>query len=188
MVYLTFYLIIQFFWQADSFDIDRECSESPREATPDSDSGYMASCVVVSSSSSVVSHLPRQDSSGAAGVPTSPGAMAKPSFLSEMQAKHRAAAAKAESPDPSQVQAQAPPPPRNSNKVTSPSLPKGAVMMPGFGPQSPPGGGGNSLADQLKNRLEERRRTSQHEDLSESMAKDVKQAVKVAHDASEFLS
>ena len=58
-------------------------------------------------------------------------------------------------------------------------------QQPGF-PGSPPGGGGlgPTLADQLKNRLEERRR-SQEETVSPSdpLHAEMRQAVKAANDA-----
>ena len=68
--------------------------------------------------------------------------------------------------------------------------------MPGFGP-SPLGSPSNgpSLADQLKSRLEERRRSKEEDVVSpaaagslvpESIAQDIQQAVKVANENGKF--
>ena len=84
-----------------------------------------------------------------------------------------------------------PPPPRDQKPqamvaaVMGPSSKVMQQQQPGF-PGSPPGGSGPTLADQLKNRLEERRR-SQEEVMVSSPADplhaEMKQAVKAANEA-----
>ena len=122
----------------------------------------MAACVVVSKSTAPVTK-------------SSPTAR-PPSFLGEMQALHKAKAT--ESPEAAS-------PPRQKQQVSSPpGIPKGGIPMPGFG--SPPGPAGSSLANQLKSKLEERRRTSQENSPTEpqSLVQDVQEAVKIANDNS----
>ena len=86
-----------------------------------------------------------------------------------------------------------PPPPRDQKPqamvaavMAGPPPPKGGAVQPGF-LGSPPGGVGPTLADQLKNRLEERRRSQEETTVSASSSDpheiQMRQAVKAANDA-----
>ncbi len=71
--------------------------------------------------------------------------------------------------------------------VALPGMNESPLGSPG-GPSSP---AGTSLADQLKSRLEERRRSKEGESstgacVPESIAADIEQAVKVANENGEF--
>ena len=78
-------------------DIDRDSSVSPREATPDSDSGYTGA-VTVSHTQNTTTFQNHQSSDAAAAPVSAPGSNKSspshrphpPSFLGEMQALHRA--------------------------------------------------------------------------------------------------
>ena len=158
--------------ESDEAVVVRESSES-REETPDSDSGY-----------------------NGAGNNNKPNAM-----FNELRMRQNNIA-EAESTYVNVGQPPAPVPNRDQKpphasrqaiapaSMGSPTYPKGGVSM--FGPQSPlgsPNGAGNqSLADQLKSRLEERRRSKEGVDegggamVPESIAQDIEQAVKIANE------
>lgn len=156
--------------ESDEAVVVRESSES-REETPDSDSGY-----------------------NGAGNNNKANAM-----FNELRMRHNNEAestyvnvSQPAAPVPNRDQK----PPHASRQVIasmgSPPYPKGGVAM--FGPQSPlgsPNGAGNqSLADQLKSRLEERRRSKEGVEeggamVPESIAQDIEQAVKIANETGE---
>ena len=153
----------ELFFQVDS-------CEDTRENTPDSDSGYVGSVVTVTSSSrtfnpplpaALPAALPVSSGSEPAASATSPLGAPPKSFLSEMQNVHRRKA---------QAQAAA-----------------SAVMEQ---PQNfPPSSTQNTLADQLRSRLEERRKSKEEETpnnafVPEFLTANVEKAVKVANDTS----
>ncbi len=92
------------------------------------------------------------------------------------------------------VPAKSSPPTSNQAVRQQPQLqqqqqyPAGAVPMPGFGPSpaGSPGSGSGTLADQLKNRLEERRRSKEEvmdgSGVPDRLAADVEHAVRVANE------
>ncbi|CAB4064737.1 PPP1R9 [Lepeophtheirus salmonis] len=144
---------------ASSFQtLDQEsCSES-REATPDSDSGYMAATCVAVSNRTYNKPLPPLPK---ANPPISPSK--NPNFLAEM---NNAVQRRQE---------------QHKTNTKSQPLPNPAVSS------SIAGGGGNmSLADQLKSSLEERRKNAAVANLEsgvpDEVIADIKQAVKIADD------
>ncbi|XP_071744722.1 uncharacterized protein [Lepeophtheirus salmonis] len=146
------------FQTTDSFELDQEsCSES-REATPDSDSGYMAATCVAVSNRTYNKPLPPLPK---ANPPISPSK--NPNFLAEM---NNAVQRRQE---------------QHKTNTKSQPLPNPAVSS------SIAGGGGNmSLADQLKSSLEERRKNAAVANLEsgvpDEVIADIKQAVKIADD------
>ena len=192
--------------QGDSFDIDRESSDSPREQTPDSDSGYMASCVTVVSTTSSSSrtfqsrlhntnqpsdHLGlnqnhNKDENKVVVNSQTNTAGSRPNFLAEMQsAQQRRRLSKDSNGDT--APRVAPSNTTNSTTITQcKDVPKNAVpVVPKSNGAAPANGRGNanSLAEQLKTRLEERRRTSDEKEVHD-LAADVQKAVNVANENS----
>ena len=178
--------------QGDSFDIDHESSDSPREQTPDSDSGYMASCVTVvsatsSSSSRTFQQIPRQhhqtiEDQQACGVGKNTvtllnaagGASDRPTnFLAEIQSAQQKRRISRDRTGDNAISPSSP----ITNLVANHSVP---------GPQAGKTNAfSNSLADQLKSRLEERRRNSDEKEVN-NLAADVQKAVNVANENSKL--
>ena len=193
--------------QGDSFEIDRESSESTREQTPDSDSGYMASCVTVVSSTSSQNRTFQQSrtisNSHKPSVPTVQGIQAnnegssatvvthinaasnsRPNFLAEMQSAQQKRRLSKE--NISESASSSP----STNNVSQKDVPKrnlpvishdhGEIQNAGKNnPMS------NSLADQLKLRLEERRKNSDDSE-AQNLAADVQKAVNIANESSKY--
>lgn len=191
--------------QGDSFDIDRESSDSPREQTPDSDSGYMASCVTVVSTTSSISKtfqqprthnssiqssdqltqaLPqnKEENVNVINSQTNAAASNRPHFLAEMQsAQERRRLSKDGTGDSGKSISTA-------NASHYKDVPKHAVpVIPSYNGEIQAAGRGNafsnSLADQLKSRLEERRRNSDDNQIQD-LAADVQKAVNIANESS----
>ena len=197
--------------QGDSFDIDRESSDSPREQTPDSDSGYMASCVTVVSTTSSSSrtfqsrlhntnqpsdHLGlnqnhNKDENKVVVNSQTNTAGSRPNFLAEMQSAQQRRRLSKDSNGDSAARI-APSNTTNSTTTTTQckNVPKHAVpVVPKFNGAAQANGRGNanSLAEQLKTRLEERRRTSDEKEVHD-LAADVQKAVNVANENSKCLT
>lgn len=192
------------FSQGDSFDIDRESSDSTREQTPDSDSGYMASCVTVVSTTSSISktfqqpkplnssqssdHLakgPPQNKGGTPAINTYNNAASnnRPNFLAEMQSAQQRRRVSQE--NISETGNSIPSTNNNHNEVPKRDLPLNSSNNGDTQNVGKPNVS-SSLADQLKIRLEERRK---HSDESETqdLAADVQKAVNIANESSKFI-
>ena len=188
--------------QGDSFDIDRDSSDSTREQTPDSDSGYMASCVTVVSTTSslskttpqpkplngshppsdqLVQGYPQKKEGGPAITKYNNAApTVRPNFLAEMQsAQQRRRLSKDNLPETGNSV--------HSTNTHHSEVPKRDLPVPSSnnGDTQNVGRANNtsSLADQLKIRLEERRK---HTDDTETqnLAADVQKAVNIANESS----
>ena len=193
--------------QGDSFEIDRESSDSTREQTPDSDSGYMASCVTVVSTTSSQSKAfqqprPKNNSykppgpaiqgiqSNNEGTPATvithinAASNNKPNFLAEMQSaqqkrrlsKDNITENESSHPNTSSLSH------KDVPKRNLPVIPHDHNEMQNSARANP---FTNSLADQLKIRLEERRKNSDESDVT-NLAADVQKAVNIANESSKY--
>ena len=185
---------------------------SSREETPDSDSsGYNVSTAVASVPAAIpAAALPRQPSMPLPNVPVpnlKPNAQANPLVQEMRMRQQQQQQHQQQEPIPAYVNLPSAPAPqqqlRQQQQATSSAIrglqqqqqqqhPRGGVPMPGFGspPSSAgsPGASGPSLADQLKNRLEERRRSKEGIEgaaIPDRIAQDVEQAVRVANETGE---
>ena len=190
--------------QGDSFEIDRESSDSTREQTPDSDSGYMASCVTVVSTSSsqdksfqpprtintsnqpsvsIAHGIQSNDDTSSATVVSHVNAPSnRPNFLAEMQsAQQKRRLSKENIPDRESSQA-------NVSQNFQKDVPKRNLPVIPHDHSDVQNTGKNksfstSLADQLKVRLEERRKNTNDSDI-QNLAADVQKAVNIANESS----
>ncbi len=173
-----------------ALESDAKSGES-REETPDSDSGYNATVVAVSSTTTPLTR----------GVTSPPGGRGNAMF-NELRMRQQQLSPEQPQPESTYVNLATPAPvpnrdqkpPHASRQAIEPvsptkGFPKGGVAMPGFG-GSPLGSpsSGPSLADQLKSRLEERRRSKESIEtpegalVPERIAQDIEQAVKIANE------
>lgn len=190
--------------QGDSFEIDRESSDSTREQTPDSDSGYMASCVTVVSTTSsqnktfqpprtinnsnkpsgLIDHgiQSNNEEKSTTVVKHANASSNRPNFLAEMQsAQQKRRLSKENIPESGNSHL-------NTNnsfqndvpKRNLPVIPPEHTDIQNAGRSNP---FSNSLADQLKIRLEERRKNTDDSDI-QNLAADVQKAVNIANESS----
>ena len=201
-------ICLKFHRQADDscLETDRGSSES-REETPDSDSGYNAGgggAAAIDTSASPKSagtQKPRPVQIAQNFTPQQQQQqqqLSPNSLLNELRQRQQLQQQRG-APD---LEAQyanlvtPPPPPRDQKPqamVAAVMGPPPKGQQPGGFPGSPPGGGGGgggggglgpTLADQLKNRLEERRRSQEETtNLSDPHEIQMRQAVKAANDA-----
>ena len=191
--------------QGDSFEIDRESSDSTREQTPDSDSGYMASCVTVVSTTSSQSKTfpqPRPKNNSKPSGPIGQGIQSnnegtpatvfknisassnnRPNFLAEMQSAQKRRLSKDNLSENESLQP-------NTSSSSHKDVPKRNLpVIPHDHSEiqntARANSFTNSLADQLKIRLEERRKNSD-ESESTNLAADVQKAVNIANESSKY--
>ena len=171
----------KFFCQYFNFTpkLQVDSCEDTRENTPDSDSGYVGSVVTVTSSSrtfpSAVAASQQPPNASSSKSPE-----ASKSFLSEIQnvQRRRGLETGGSVVNPAAIGGVVGPPPSAASIMASAAANGTSSIM-----------NNSTLADQLRNHLEERRKSKDDNDATfvpDAIAADIQKAVKMANDNSEY--
>ena len=152
--------------------------EDTRENTPDSDSGYVGSVVTVTSSSRTFPSPASAASQQPPNASSTKSPEASKSFLSEIQNAQRRRGLENTSAvvNPAAVGVGGPPP--SAASIMAPAANGTSSIM-----------ANSTLADQLRNHLEERRKSKDDNDAAfvpDAIAADIQKAVKMANDNSKY--
>ena len=167
----------KFFRQYFNFHLKLQVDscEDTRENTPDSDSGYVGSVVTVTSSSRT---FPSAAASQQPPNASSKSPEASKSFLSEIQnVQRRRGLETGAVVNPAAIGGGVGHPPSAASIMASAANGTSSIMN------------NSTLADQLRNHLEERRKSKDDNDATfvpDAIAADIQKAVKMANDNSEY--